>query len=76
MNTDFIGFRRVVQVTSILDTTFEFPQLIALCEDGTIWKRDIRTLRDETGNFWKNVSGIPKPPMSRIDEPMPYEKIR
>ena len=46
--------RKVIQIATLFDD--RNPQLIALCDDGTMWKLDVQMQRDE----WRTVKPIPQ----------------
>jgi hypothetical protein len=44
--------RKIVQIATIVAADLE-PAIFALCDDGTLWKRDL----DEPGAPWEQVRG-------------------
>lgn len=55
--------RKVIQITSASKTTDgNLPYLIALCDDGTLWRMQF-TFGEETG--WTQITPVPQPPEPR-----------
>jgi len=59
--------RKIIQIAGSSETETRFASVMALCDDGTLWRRVIKSPTSESEDYWAKLPDIPQRDFDPLD---------